>query len=368
MPDARSHGSVSSDLTQMLLAGRDDLREWLRRAGVDPSVLERSHQRIPARQFDALWSEIEKATGDRRLGLHLGALPAGLPAGHVLFSAMMNSPTVGDALARYCRYHDLMADVVRPRLYLRGGSTVVAVEPSSPTTRLHPQHVECIAALFVSVMRQLAAGRFEGTIHFQHAAPADPSEHHRLLGPSVLFGRPNDEIVLERAFLDTAIPRADPELLPMLDQHAAVLTRRARPASPWSARVSQETGRVLCDGRPRLGDIARRLAVSGRTLQNRLEAEGTTYQALLDGVRRRMAESYLDETEMTVGEIAFLLGFADPSAFTHAFRRWAGVSPASFRARGDPATPPSRSSPGSSAGPRRSPSGRRRGRRGTGAG
>lgn len=338
MPGAKSHGSVSSDLTQMLLAGRDDLRELLQRAGVDPSVLEISHQKIPARQFNVLWSEIEKTTGDPRLGLHLGALRAGLPAGHVLFSAMMNSPTVGDALARYCRYHDIMADVVRPRLYLRGSSTVVVVEPSGPTMLLHPQHVECIAALFVSVMRQLAAGRFEGTIHFQHAAPADPSEHHRLLGPSVLFAQPNDEIVLEHAFLDTAIPRADQELLPMLDQHAAVMTSRAQPASRWSARVSQETGRVLCDGRPRLGDIAKRLAMSGRTLQNRLKAEGTTYQAILDRVRRQMAESYLDKTEMTVCEIAFLLGFADQSAFTHAFRRWTGVSPATFRVRGRGAT------------------------------
>ena len=78
---------------------------------------------------------------------------------------------------------------------------------------------------------------------------------------------------------------------------------------------------------------ARLLAVSQRSLQGKLKEEGTTYQAVLDSVRRELATAYLEDDGLSLAEIAFLLGYADQSAFNHAFHKWTGDSPLRFKER-----------------------------------
>ena len=77
--------------------------------------------------------------------------------------------------------------------------------------------------------------------------------------------------------------------------------------------------------------IARRLAVSLRSLQRKLADEGTSFAALLDETRSTLARGYLDEDRYSVSEITYLLGFAGVSAFSHAFKRWTGSSPSAYR-------------------------------------
>jgi AraC-like DNA-binding protein len=88
-----------------------------------------------------------------------------------------------------------------------------------------------------------------------------------------------------------------------------------------------------------VGAIARTLAVSQRTLQRRLADEGTTYQAVLDDVRREMAERHLHDTALAIAEISFLLGYSEPAAFHRAFKRWHGVTPQTYRVDRSPAPP-----------------------------
>ncbi len=330
-------GSVSSDLLRILLQdlslGQRTLHQILEVAGIDPALLQSSQQRLSADQFYVLWRAVEESADDSEFGLHLGELRQGLPGGHVLFSAMLNSATVGQALERYCRYHDIMADLVVPGLSTRGSTTVLDLEPSGPGIRLHRHHVECIFSMVVSILRHLSEDRFEGEVRFTHQRPANVSEHRRILGPSVRFAQSGNEIVLPRPFLDLPIPSADEELLGVLEKHAEKVMSRIRPASTWSGKVARQLNRVLCDGKPALSDIARRLAVSPRSLQSKLSAEGTSYQKILDTVRKDLATIYLRESEMTICEIAFLLGYSDQSAFHHSFKRQTGESPLRFRRR-----------------------------------
>lgn len=325
-------GSLSSDLVQLLLramtTGGEGLTRLLEQAGIDPGLLDISQQRIPAEQFHVFWMELERTSGDPNLGLRLGSLEHGLPAGHVLFSVMLNSPTVGEALQRYCRYHGLMADIVEPRLAVSQDGAVLGL---GYAVELHRQHVELIFSLVVSVLRQLASGRFQGRITFRHPRPTDTSEHERLLGPDVDFARPEDQIILPRSFLDRPIPRADGELLPILEQYARRALERLDPGKTWTSEVARLLNRSLCEGKPGLDQVSRRLGMSRRSLQARLASEGTSYQDVLDGVRKEMACFYLRQSEMSLTEVAFLLGYSDQSAFTHSFRKWTGDSPGSYR-------------------------------------
>jgi AraC-like DNA-binding protein len=79
--------------------------------------------------------------------------------------------------------------------------------------------------------------------------------------------------------------------------------------------------------------VALDLAISTRHLQSKLKAEGTTYRHLLDQVRKELALDYLKRPEMTMFDIAFLLGFSEQSTFNHAFKRWTGSSPKEYQKR-----------------------------------
>jgi AraC-like DNA-binding protein len=84
---------------------------------------------------------------------------------------------------------------------------------------------------------------------------------------------------------------------------------------------------------PRLADVAAELGLGARCLQMKLHDEGTTFQRLCDSVRKTLATEALADPRVTVHEVAFLVGFSEPSAFHRAFRRWTGMTPMSFRSK-----------------------------------
>jgi AraC-like DNA-binding protein len=98
-------------------------------------------------------------------------------------------------------------------------------------------------------------------------------------------------------------------------------------------QVRQVLCRLLPQGEPKREAVAQALLLSERTLQRRLQEEGTSYQQLLDDTRRELAEQYLAQPNLPLLEIAYLLGFADPSNFFRAFRRWFDATPGEYRAR-----------------------------------
>jgi AraC-like DNA-binding protein len=327
--------TISTDMMRILLGGsplaRGELAEILRLAGVEPLLLARPQKRISFRQLAVIWSAVERAADDPDLGLHLGELRDGLPSGHVLFSALLNSPTLGQALERYCRYHDIMSDLVQPKLKAQGPVTVLSLTARSGMKLLR-QHVEFTFSFVVSVLGHLASTQPKVVVHFAHRRPGNISEHLRVFGPAVHFAQPDNEIHLDRAYLETTIATADEGLLPHLEQYANSLLRRISPDT-WSEKVAELLSRTLCDGKPSLAQLAGKLAVSQRTLQSKLKEEGTTYQAVLDRVRRDLATAYLESDAMSLAEIAFVLGYSDQSAFNHAFHKWTGDSPLRFRER-----------------------------------
>src|SRR3990172_3851555 len=103
---------VSRDLARTLLGealSRQDIADFVAEAGIDARLIESPGARVPAEGFRRLWERMEAAAGDPNFGLHLGELRQP-PSGHVVLAAMLNSATVRQALTRFCRYHDLMAD------------------------------------------------------------------------------------------------------------------------------------------------------------------------------------------------------------------------------------------------------------------
>ena len=131
--------------------------------------------------------------------------------------------------------------------------------------------------------------------------------------------------------LDAPISGADLGLARYLEAYAQALSTGLDTPSTSATRVQDEVLRAMPEGEISAERIARRLGLHARTLQRRLAAEGTTYAAVVERARRTLAERHLAESRLSVGEVAFLLGYSEPSVFHRAFRRWTGQTPAAFR-------------------------------------
>jgi AraC-like DNA-binding protein len=153
----------------------------------------------------------------------------------------------------------------------------------------------------------------------------------RALGCPVRYDAPEMRLVMRRAPLEQPLPRHDPKLFAYLARHAQAIVTRLPQSNRISERVQRLLTETLQSGEPVQTDIARKLALSERTLQRRLREEDTSFAQILDGVRRELAERYLQNPATTLHEVAFLLGYSEPSAFHRAFRRWTGVTPQVFR-------------------------------------
>jgi AraC-like DNA-binding protein len=311
------------------------LEDVCRAADLDPRLGEEPNSRIVASAMDRLWTTAEQLTGDPDLGLHTaesynpGALTI---VGYVILSCR----TAGDALDRLARYAPLLNEGLRVCVTRHDDSTHCqfdAVERFDSFLHRRPRQVmETLAAGVVVTLRRLATARVEPTaVTFRHGAPSSVTEHQRVLGPAVRFDQPENAVVYPSATLEASLLSADPALLEVFEGDA----RRRMDQLESRGTVSGRVQAVLCTqikGEvPDLATVASELAMSERSVQRSLREEATSYRELVDEVRKDLALQHLARPGTSATDVAFLLGFSEPSAFSRAFRRWTGSPPTQFR-------------------------------------
>jgi AraC-like DNA-binding protein len=198
------------------------------------------------------------------------------------------------------------------------------------------QRQRCEALLTtVTKIAERATGRADAplSVAFQHEEPRDTSEHRRIFRAPVSFGCPSCEIVFKADILHAPVASADPNLSEVLDRHVRELLARLPTSLRFADRVRKALTDAFRSGPPTLAGLARRLGVSERTLQRRLREEGTTLQVLTDDVRHELSLEYLRDATLSVSEVGQRVGYSSLAAFSRAFRRWRGVSPAAHRRR-----------------------------------
>jgi AraC-like DNA-binding protein len=305
----------------------------LRDAGVSRETLADVNGWIPVDAMAHAWTLVSERAADVDFGLHAAeTLPVGVFG--VLEFATMSSPNIQGTLERVARYYRLMGAMSEIALEIGRDSARVVLRPAVPIdpARLRHYH-EYTVAFLVSRGRMLGGDAVAPSeVRFMHPAPASTAEHARVLRAPVRFGQPVNELVVPRAVLDIPLPFADAATSEALGRAGETLLS----ASPHDvvARARAAARTALDTGDASLETVARSLHVGARTLQRRLGERGTSYARVLDEVRRETAQRWLEQGSMSFGEIAFGLGFSEPSAFHRAFKRWTGRTPRSYRAAG----------------------------------
>ncbi|TWI69248.1 AraC-like DNA-binding protein [Pseudoduganella lurida] len=162
--------------------------------------------------------------------------------------------------------------------------------------------------------------------------PADQELLRSHFGCPIVFGATHDAMVFERSALDVPFVAAEGGAFADVLANVETLIAEDAGASMLVGDLRVAIARQLSEGRPPgIGEIARRLGVSSRTLQRRLDACGTSFQRQLAEVRRIMASRLLRHTDLDVVAIGMLLGFAEPNSFARAFRTWEQTTPLRWR-------------------------------------
>jgi AraC-like DNA-binding protein len=308
-----------------------DTAQIVQAAKLDPAVLQDPDARIPIEQAGAVWQKAYELSGDPNLALHaIEVLPFG--AYRVIDFLAASAPTIGAAMAKVADYFPLINDTVRLPYVVGDREVTFGVEaPSRPALISRPYAEYTLAAVFlrtrIATNQRFALIR----VDFSQPAPADVSEHRRIFECPVQFDAPACQLVLAREVWDTARSGTNPALFAVLDTHARMLLDQLPRPTETASRVRRAIEGELRGGNPRLESIAKQLAMSPRTLQRRLRDEGVAFDELLDDLRFRTAKAYLAQKDIAGAEVAYLLGFAEPSSFNHAFKRWAGQTPTEYR-------------------------------------
>jgi AraC-like DNA-binding protein len=298
---------------------------------LDPTTLLDRDNRIPFAQLVALYEKAAELTGDVNFGLHLGESVQPSAFDVVGYSAL-NSPTIGAAFTRVARYHSIWTDGALFTLEVSDDTSAIVYRYADTSISQHRQDSEMTLATFTTLCRNIASPDFAPiAVEFQHAEPADTSEHSRLFRCPVRFGASSNRLTFASSFLSLPIDKADASLCAVLDRHAEELLSKYPPRDSLLDQVQSIIANEFRGGDPSLERVADQLSLTPRTLQRKLHELGTSHNELLDQMRRQLAMRYLREPEMAICEVAYLLGFSEASSFHRAFKRWTGVTPKEFR-------------------------------------
>jgi AraC-like DNA-binding protein len=326
-------GTVLSVSTRALLSACERLGvptdALLFAAGLDPTLVADPEARLPFEKVAIVWREAYRRSGDPYLALHAAeALPFG--AYKVFDYVALGSSTVGHGLEQVARYFKLIHD--RVRFTIETQATEVALvlqldDGSSPPS----SYVEyTFAAIVLRTRARWGYGWPLVRVELASAPPPSRSEHRRVFGCDVAFRTRGNRLVIARDTWETGVCALEPPLFEVVRDRAEHAMRRLPRAASFAETV-EATLRSAIGDELELAQAATRLGTTPRTLQRRLADEGTSFALVRDRARHAAALRLLAQPDVSLGEVSFLLGFSQPSAFNRAFRRWQGTTPLRFR-------------------------------------
>lgn len=303
-------------------------------SGFQSAWLDDPDAHMPLSVETRLWDGAARRTGDPYFGLHAAAAirPGTF---QVLDYAVRTAPDLRTALDRLARYNRLVHDVARFEIHPQGSA--VRIEHRFEGTEARPcrQAAEFTLASLVVVASQISAEPVRAlAVEFSHASLGETADYQSIFGVAPRFDAPTSCLLLSADVLRRPVPAADPALSHIVIAHAeSRLAALEPPQQTIRMQVRRVLARGVVNGVATLEQVASALCMSERSLQRRLRGEGACFSDLLDEVRRELALQYIANERMALGEVAYVLGFSEPSAFHRAFKRWTGMTPATARKR-----------------------------------
>lgn len=302
--------------------------------GITPAMSAQNGDGCSGDLLNDLWELAEKRSANPAIALCGGQMARPALFGIVSY-AMMTSPNLLGALDRLIRYIRMVSELAILDLIQQGDRYLLRLELFSGHRAVSRHRFEFDCLVLVTFFRWIVGGAADSrpvfwSIEFAHPSPIDKRPYEQAFDCPVKFGANFNGVVFNAQDLLLPLPTANTLLIDIHDRFAEQeLSLRSN--KHMTSKVRDLIIRGLPDGEPKRKSIASTLCMTERTLGRRLHNEGTSFQDILNDTRRKLTQQYLRQPNITLAEVAYLLGFMDHSTFIRACKRWFHLPPGQLR-------------------------------------
>jgi AraC-like DNA-binding protein len=307
------------------------LNPLLVKAGLTRHQMEDPRVRLQVRAQIKFLNLAASALDDDLLGFHLAQFPDLREIG-LLYYVLASSETLIDVLRRGARYSSIVNEGIS--LECVDGKQIGTAFHYRDISRHSDRHqIEYWMTAVMRTCRQLTGLQLvPKRVRFAHPRRRGSADLDEFFGRDVEFGAAIDEITFTADARELPVVSADPHLNKLLITYCEeAISRRSTCHSSFRSSVENAIAPLLPHGKARAGEIARRLGMSQRTFARRLSLDGLSFSELLQNLRRDLAERYLADQQLSISQVAWLLGYEEVGAFSHAFKRWTDKTPRQAR-------------------------------------
>lgn len=299
-------------------------------ARVRPEVLGAPQGRLSFLDFNMLALSSIRLCDEPALGLLLGQR-LNVSTHGILGYAVLSSTNLGTALQFALKYYRVLGLSFDLELEKLGDRVQLRATESMPLGGLQRFAAEGLLSSVYTIARFLVGEPLHDiAVGFPYPAPNYAHRYERFFGVQAKFDQPCLTLSMPTVYLQRPMALANPATVQMCEQQCEALLSTLDVQDGLLTRVRRLLLAKPGDF-PDLESAAKALHTSGRTLRRHLSSMGTSYQDVVDEVRRSLALQYLTTTHLPLYEIAYLLGFSDPSNFRRAFKKWTGKLPSDYR-------------------------------------
>lgn len=324
--------AAASGIVPFIERQRGDIDRIFGYAGLAPDMAGSPTLQLSLSSFCRLFEQSARVTGNGNFGLWFGNQFEPRDLGLWGYAAV-SAPTLGAALTTLVElfpYHQQSS-----AMHLRrepGGFVKLDYRIEQPSIVERRQDAELSLGMFLNIIRECMGPSWAASeVHFEHPKPEAWREHERAFSAPVFFSQSTNALIFRDTILDQPMPKADVRLMQAMRMCLEQLAGHDQSCARVIDRVRESVRSHLPDGAPTLEEVAEALRLPLAVLSRELRYEGLSFQDLVETVRHDLAISYLKQRQLSLSEIAFLLGYSELSAFSRAVRRWTGQSPRAVR-------------------------------------
>lgn len=305
-----------------------DATALLHEAGISPALLDSEQARVSPERYGALWLLIARRLDDEFFGLDSRPMKSG--SFTLLCHSVLHSDTLDTALRRALRFLRLVLDDLSGTLSIENGIAQIRLQERDGPRRMFAY------ATYLVMLHGLACWLIGRRIpvlsaEFRCGEPPGLAEYRVLFCPGARFDRPETRIAIDASYLDLPVIQSERSVKVFLRGAPANFLVKYRNSAGLTARIRRRLRQSPPAEWPDFETLARQLQMTASTLRRRLDEEGQPYQSIKDDLRRDLAITYLSRPGGSLADVAHALGFAEPSAFHRAFKKWTGTNPGEYR-------------------------------------
>ncbi|MHC1682261.1 MAG: AraC family transcriptional regulator ligand-binding domain-containing protein [Clostridiaceae bacterium] len=307
------------------------IEDVLSYASVNPLILSSPDNRLSGVEAHKIIESATKLTNNENLGLMQGEnLSKGFS--NILGYILMNCSTLEECWDKYCRYEKIIDSTGFSDFNIKDNNAIISNITLDDNLKNCRQFADFKIAGTLSYIKLLCNKNLQlNEVHFTYPKPKDISHYKNIFNCKVFFEKPNNALIFDSALLHIPVIEPNKNLLDLFEESAKDTLKKLTNDS-YTEMVSQIIySEIINCSLPSIEIVAKKLLLSVRSLQLYLQKENTTFNTLIKEIRKSTAEKYLNNSTISIDEVAYILGFSETSAFYRAFKSWTGLTPKEFK-------------------------------------